>query len=174
MKASLLLTVGVCSLVALVPPAAAQTPDKAANQEIWGDEIVGMTVAKIERSDRLPDDVPPQVNVPPQQGNDYATIVLAIASISDGYLNSALDCRLIDSEGNVYEETLSKFAGGTLRDPTDVNSGLYFGEGASFTFFFELPQRFGPAGLAVDYSYVTSEDDETAKKGHVDITIARE
>jgi hypothetical protein len=141
-----------------------------AEEKVWEDERLGLTLDKLERANKMPDSIPSYLKAQPKQGNDYAIIKLTVSRLKGVYLISA-DSLLIDTENREYKKTLKAYTGRKLRDKSVVNSGLCFVRGATFTFFYELPIKAKPSKLKLNYSYLKSLEDRTEKKGQIEIKI---
>jgi hypothetical protein len=119
----------------------------------------------------MPDNITSYLKVQPKQGNDYAIIILAVSRLK-GVYRTSVDSLLIDTEGREYKKTLKAYSGRKLRDKSAVNSGLHFVKGATFTFFYELPIKAKPLNLKLNYSYLKSLEENTEKKGRIEIKIS--
>jgi hypothetical protein len=142
-----------------------------AEEKVWEDGRIGITLGKLERANKMPDNIPSYLKAQPQQGNDYAIVILTVSRLKGVYLTSA-DSLLIDTEGHEYKKTLKAYTGRKPRDKSVVNSGLHFVKGATFTFFYELPIKAKPSNLKLNYSYLKSLEESAEKKGQIEIKIS--
>ena len=141
-----------------------------AEEKVWEDERLGLTLDKLERANKMPDSIPSYLKSQPKQGNDYAIIKLTVSRLKGVYLISA-DSLLFDTEDREYKKTLKAYTGRKLRDKSAVHPGLHFIKGATFTFFYELPIKAKPSKLKLNYSYLESLEESTEKKGQIEIKI---
>jgi hypothetical protein len=144
-----------------------------ADEKVLKDDAIVITLDKFERINKMPDDLPAHLKVPPEEGNDYVKIVLTISRADNIYLTS-VDSYLIDSKGREYKKIIMSFTGGTLKDRSDVNSLFYFGKGATITIFYEVSIKAKPTNINLNYTYLNSlkENKEDEKKGQVGIKIS--
>ena len=144
-----------------------------ADEKVWKDDRIAITLDEFERMNKMPDGLPAHVKVPPKEGYNYVKIVLTISRAENIYLTS-VDFYLIDSEGRKYKKIIMGFKGGTLKDRSDVNSLLYFGKGATFTSFYEVPINAKPSTIVMNYSYLKSlkENNKEEKKSQIEIKIS--
>jgi hypothetical protein len=139
-------------------------------EKIWEDGRVGITLDKIDRTNEMPDNIPSYFRATPKQGNDFAVVYLSVANLKSVYLTN-VDCLLTDTEGREYKKTLKSYTGATPRENPTANSGLYFKEGATFTFFHALPVDAEPANLVLEYSYIKSLQESVEKNAKMEIKI---
>lgn len=141
-----------------------------AGGKVWGNDQISITLNKIERVNKMPDNIPPYLRATPKPGNDFAVVYLSVTRLKSVFLTSS-DCALFDVEGHEYQKTLKAYTGAKPREKPTPKSSLYFKEGATFTFFHALPINAEPAFLRFSYSFVKSLKESNEEEGQIEIKI---
>ena len=164
-------------------PSASPEPPPSPEQTEASDGQVTIVLDKVERVDSIPPDIVEELSSAgyPQyearvatEGCDFICIRLTIAYIEDVHVIDALGYRneestLHGAEGHRYEVVCGVISPVMLRDPKHPVTGAEYMEGAKGILVFEVPRDEGPAKFTFIYSFKETWEEESAKRGQIDV-----
>ena len=161
-------------------PAPTPTPTPTPKQVEASDGRVTIILDKVERADVLPPDIVEALSAgkspTPIEGCDFVCVYLTIARIENVHMVNPLgygDERpaLLDAEGHQYKLEDGQVRGIKYLDPHDIRSPCEAVEGATGFLVFEVPKHERPAKLSFVYSFKETWEEESAKRGQIDIIL---
>lgn len=154
-------------------PEPTHTPTPA--KVIVSDDQIEITIANMERVSSIPPELPKQFHAIGnlKSGHDYAIIFLAFANVGTGVIGPNMKSKpmLIDNVGQEWQSVAYSFSKLSFRDPTDINSDLFFSEESTYTLLFELPVPNEPKTIKFAYFFWESLEDTSSDTREIDITL---
>jgi len=142
------------------------------------DGQVTIILDKVERGDVMPPDIvevltggrPSDKVRPPHAGCDLVCIYLTISRIEGVHMLASLRYgkevpMLLDAQGGEYEPFISSVQGISWTAPYEAL------EGATAFLVFDVPVQEEPSELTFVYSFKETWEDESAKRGQIDIGL---
>jgi len=164
------------------PPAEEEAATPGPNET--SDGRVTVALDKVQRGDVLPPDIVeslttgrPSYEAPsPDAGCDFVCIYLTISRIEGVLMVDPLGYGeegsvLLDAQGGEYEPATFSVQGIEFKDPTSLTSDYEVVEGATAFMVFEVPVQEELSELALVYSFQETWEDESAKRGQIDIVL---
>ena len=84
------------------------------------------------------------------------------------------EAALSDAEGHEYKRINAQVRGITALNPHDIRGGFEVVEGATVLWVFEVPKDEKPSKLEFVYAFKETLEEETEKRGQIDIIIQDE
>jgi len=148
------------------------------------DGRVTIILDKVQRGDVLPPDIVESLSTgrpsyeapPPDAGCDFVCIYLTISRIEGVLMVDPLGYGeegsvLLDAQGGEYEPATFSVQGIEFKDLTHLTGDYEVVEGATAFLVFEVPVQEEPSELALVYSFQETWEDESAKRGQIDIVL---
>lgn len=159
-------------------PATIPEPEAAPEQIQASDGQVTIVLDKIERAEAIPSDIAEELHsIPtPDTGNDFVCVYITIARIENVHVVNPLGFEdersiLLDPQNNEYEFVSAFVKGISYLDPHDIRGPCEAVEGATGFLVFEVPKHEKPLKISYIYSFKASWQEETAKRGQIDLIL---
>lgn len=172
----------ICPNVRHISSAAAEVPfTTQQGEKLWEDIRIGVIVKKVVKAAVLPEETTKELQlspsdiIKPAEGHDIVCIQLNIGKITNVHLVSlggrnVKNSAITDAAGHKYELESMKATGIKFLD-NSLSSPYEYIEGSDCILQFEIPKDIEPTGLTFVYYFKESMDDESSKKGQIDIKI---
>lgn len=164
-------------------PATIPEPEAAPEQIQASDGQVTIVLDKIERTEAMPADIVeekevhlPRYKIPtPAEGCDFVCVYLTIARIENVHVVDPLGyedegAHLLDAQNHEYSKIISSVQIIFL-DIHDPEGGIEALEGSTGYLVFEVPKHEKPSKLRFVYSFKETLEEETAKRGQIDLIL---
>ena len=142
------------------------------------DSQVTIVLDRLERTDTVPSDIAEELdNIPtPVAGSEFVCIYFTIARIENIHMVDPLGYEeegavLFDAQGHEYKPKWAKVTGIRLVDPSDLTGPCEVVEGATGFVVFEAPKAEKPSKLEFVYSFKVTWEEESAKRGQIDLML---
>lgn len=168
-------------------PTPAPVPTPEPEQIEASDGRVTIVLDKLERADTMPPDIvealssgiTPYKAPTPAEGYDFVCIHLTITRIENVHMVNGLghgdeETVLLDARAHECRRITAQVRGIKFLDPHDIRGPIEVAEGATAFWVFEVPKDEKPSKLKFVYSFKENWEEETEKRGQLDIILPEE